>query len=199
MVVSDDRWDRLIVGLRKGDPQIVAEFCNSYGGLLQQVAENHLASRLRRRVEPEDVTQSVYRTFLRRVQAGEFQLPDSEALWRLLCVITLMKVRQQARFHFRKRRGIDREVPADSNPTDSDMPVFVPQAKGPTPAEAAELTDQLKFLLDCLDGQERRIVEIKLQDCTNDQVAAQLGCSERTVRRVLKNLQARLLQGFGMI
>ena len=38
---------------------------------------------------------------------------------------------------------------------------------------------------------ERQIVELKLQDYTNTEVAEQVGCSERTVRRILKRIQAR--------
>jgi len=199
LIPSDDRWDRLIRGLRENDPEIVSEFCRHYGRLLEQVAEAHLAPQLRRRVEPEDVTQSVCRTFLRRVQGGEFQLPDSDSLWRLLCVITVMKVRQQARFHHRQRRGIDREVAVDFNPCDSQIEPFTPADRTPTPGEAAELSDQLRSVLSCLSGEEQRIVELKLKDYTNDEVAHELRCSERTVRRVLHQLQSRLLQAFGMV
>jgi hypothetical protein len=43
-------------------------------------------------------------------------LSDAEALWRLLCVITLTKCRLMARFHGRERRGLDREEPLDGTP-----------------------------------------------------------------------------------
>jgi hypothetical protein len=39
---------------------------------------------------------------------------------------------------------------------------------------------------------ERRIVERKLQELTNDEMARRLHLPERTVRRTLKALQARL-------
>ena len=46
--------------------------------------------------------------------------------------------------------------------------------------------------MDSFSDEERRIVELKLQERTNDEVAALVGCSERTVRRILKNVQASL-------
>ena len=95
MAEGEERWTRLVRGLREGDPQIVEEFCEQYGALLQQLADKHLSEDLRRRVGPEDVVQSVCRTFLRRARAGEFELADSEGLWRLLCAITLTKVHEQ--------------------------------------------------------------------------------------------------------
>jgi len=55
---------------------------------------------------PEDLVQSACRTFLRRAQIGQFRLADSEELWRLLCAITLTKVREQTRFHMRQKRGL---------------------------------------------------------------------------------------------
>src|SRR5262249_56106846 len=82
MSEADDSWDRLIHGLRVGDAQAVREFCDRYGGLLEQLAERRLPTDVRRRVGPEDVVQSVCRTFLRRARAGEFQLGDTPAPWR---------------------------------------------------------------------------------------------------------------------
>src|SRR3954466_3897383 len=109
MAEDQDRWQQLIRGLREGDSRASHDFWEQYGGLLEQVANKHLTGGLRRRVGPEDVVQSACRTFLRRAKGGEFQLDDSDSLWRILCAITLTKIREQARFHMRQRRGLDQE------------------------------------------------------------------------------------------
>src|SRR5438445_10919068 len=132
MPEGEDRWQRLIQGLRSGDRLIVQEFCGQYGALLQRLAERHLSEGLRRRVGAEDVVQSAYRTFLRRAQAGEFQLADSEGLWRLLCAITLTKVRELARFHRRQKRGLDQEVPIEAAVGRASNAAFDPVAPGPS-------------------------------------------------------------------
>src|SRR5262249_14416558 len=163
-----------------------------YGGLLEQLAERRLPTDVRRRVGPEDVVQSVCRTFLRRARAGEFQLGDSAGLWRLLCAITLAKVREQARFHRRERRACEREAPLPTSSPDEAATRFEPIDPHPSPAEAAEFADQLQQLVATLEENERRLVDLKLQQCTNLEVAARLGCSERTVPRILKRVQARL-------
>jgi RNA polymerase sigma factor (sigma-70 family) len=188
---EQERWQRLIDGLRGGDRAVVQEFWDQYGGLLHALADKHLADAVRRRVGPEDVVQSACRTFLRRAQVGEFQLPDSEALWRLLCAITLTKVREQTRYHLRKKRGLDQEIHTAGS-SDDTSGGFQPVAQEPTPAEVAEFADQFQQLLAGLDDEERRVVDLKLQEFTHEEVAQQLGCSERTVRRVLKRVQARL-------
>src|SRR5688572_16762629 len=93
---DDQPWQEHIDGLRSGDSEATRKFCEEYGPALQAVAAKHLPAGLRRRVGADDVVQSACRTFLRRAQVGEFHLADSESLWRLLCAITLTKVKEQA-------------------------------------------------------------------------------------------------------
>ncbi len=193
---EEERWQHLIQGLRSGDRQVVAEFCELYGGMLQRLAEKHLPGAVRRRVGTEDVVQSACRTFLRRAKEGQFSIEDSEGLWRLLCAITLTKVREQARYHLRQKRGVNREVNLGPPPGDSSAGGFVPRDEQATPAEAAEFADQFQQLIASLDEEERQVVNLKLEECTNEEVAARMGVSERTVRRLLKRVQGRLANAF---
>jgi RNA polymerase sigma factor (sigma-70 family) len=191
-VDEQDRWQRLIQGLRSGNDQVVREFCEQYGDLLHRFAEKHLAAGVARRVGPEDVVQSACRTFLRRAQGGEFHIADGEGLWRLLCAITLTKVREQTRFHLRKKRGLDQEVRLAPPSGESSAAGFDAVDPHPNPAEAVEFADFLQQTLASLDPEERQVVDLKLQELTNEEVADRLGSSERTVRRILKRVQARL-------
>jgi RNA polymerase sigma factor (sigma-70 family) len=195
-MTDEERWQRLITGLRTGDRQVVHDFCQQYGSQLFRIAEKHLPGALKRRVGPEDVVQSACRTFLRRAQGGEFELEDSEGLWRLLCAITLTKVREQSRFHLRQKRGLDREVPLTPPGVDSGVSQFGPADAQASPAEAAEFADQFQRLLAGLDEEERQVIDLKLQECNNEEVAERLGISERTVRRIVKKLQGRLTAAF---
>lgn len=192
---EQENWERLVQGFRAGDQQIFQEFWNEYSPQLHKIAEKHLADKLRRRIGPEDVVQSACRTFFRRIQGGMLELSDSESLWRLLCAITLTKVREQARFHLRRKRGLDQEIQAASA-TDSSSEGFPFTAPGPSPAALAEFADQLQNLLASLDEEERQIVDLKLQEFTHEEVAQKLGLSERTVRRIFKRLQAKLARAF---
>jgi RNA polymerase sigma-70 factor (ECF subfamily) len=192
MTERSDSFDRIIRGLRDGDAQVAEEFWQQYGESLQRVADKRLPKGLRHRIAPEDVVQSVCRTFLRRAAEGQFQLSDSRGVWGLLCAITLTKVHEQSRFHLRKKRGVNMESPDAFSSSASSAGSAMPPDAAPSPAEAAEFADQFQHLLESLNTEERQIVELKLEDYTNDDVAARMGCSERTVRRVLKQLQVRL-------
>ena len=167
------------------------EFCEHYGAALERVANRNLQTRLRRRFDAQDVVQSAFRTFLRRASGGQFQLSDSESLWRLLCAITLTKVREQARLQLRQKRTPAREVRLKA---ESESVGVAPHAPGPTPAELVEFREQFEHIIASLDEDERRVVELKLEDCTQAEVAERLGTSERTVRRVLKRIETRFAE-----
>jgi RNA polymerase sigma-70 factor (ECF subfamily) len=189
---DDQRWQSWLARLSGGDELVIAEFWKEYNGRLQGLAAQHLKDGLKRRVDPEDVVQSACRTFLRRLQAGDFELESAENLWRLLCVITLAKVRTQARFHQRGKRSIEQEQPLDGRPDESRAPGFQAVQRGPAPDEAAVFADQLNHLLARLDEEERRVVQLKLEDRTNEEIAHAIQCSERTVRRILNRVRSRL-------
>src|SRR5262245_55758628 len=75
-------------GLRKGDPKTAEAVFHRYVNQLVRVAEQHLSRKLAGRLGGEDVVQSVFRTFFRRAEAGEFRIDSSSQLWRLLVRIT---------------------------------------------------------------------------------------------------------------
>jgi RNA polymerase sigma factor (sigma-70 family) len=131
---------------------------------------------------------------LRRARAGQFQLADSEALWRVLCAITLTKVREQIRFHLRHKRGLDQETNLGLDATNAGSFDLVDPA--PTPEQASAFADQFQRLLTGLTEEQRQLVDLKLQDCTNEEAAERMGCSERTVRRLLKGVQEQLARVF---
>lgn len=180
----------LIQGLRSGEQEALTAFWNHYGPMLERLADRNLARGLRRRFGPEDIVQSACRTFLRRAQAGEFEIDSSDGLWRLLCAITLTKLRQQARFHGRKKRDLRQEKHLDSINLQGRPKIPQVAAEASVPEEAVEFADQMQALIDSLEDKEREILELKLQQVDNEEIARRLGCAERTVRRRLQRIEA---------
>ena len=64
-----------------------------YAHRLRALAVRQTADDLKTRIDPEDIVQSVFRTFFRRVCRGEYSVPEAEQLWKLFLVISLNKVR----------------------------------------------------------------------------------------------------------
>lgn len=190
MPPEDSPWRRVLDGLRRGDEQIAADFYGQYGPLLERLAGRHLEAAMQRRFGADEVAHSVCRTFMRRMQGGEFEFDSEDRVWHLLCAITLAKTRKKAGFHLADKRGIRRE---ESSQVDTDGPDRAPVAGGPGPDEVAEFADELGHLLATLDEEERRIVCLKLERRTHAEIATAVGSSERTVRRLLKQIEQRLI------
>lgn len=191
---GEQEWKSWCRQLADGDNQVAADFWNRYGERLHRLAQKHLTGRLRQRLGPEDVVQSACRTFFRRIQEGEFTFEDSDSLWRLLCAITLTKVRMKARFHLRQKRSVGQERSIDTSSGDRHIPAQQLEAREPTVNELLEFEEQLENLLNGLDVEEQQLTELKLQQFTNHEIAQRMSCSERTVRRILKRVQSRLRQ-----
>jgi len=187
-------WADWVSKLAAGDANTVTDFWNEYGPRLQQLATKHLAVSMQRRVDADDVVQSACRTFLRRMQADEFSLADSESLWRLMCAITMTKLRWHVRFHKRQKRSVDQERHFESSGGEGFAAAQRITASAPTPDEAVAFAEQFEQLMVGMDEEEQTVVQLKLEQYTHEQIAERLGCSERTVRRIVKRIQSRLGQ-----
>jgi RNA polymerase sigma-70 factor (ECF subfamily) len=184
---APDAWQAFLARLRSGESAATRQFCDEFGPSLHKLAAAQMPDGLRRRVGAEDVVQSACRTFLRRARDRQFELADSQGLWQLMRAITVAKVREQARFHLRQRRGLQREAAA---PNDSGGNWHV-AGREPAPDAAVAFADELRHLLQALDGDERQVLKHKLAGRTNAEAAVALGMSERSVRRLLGRLRTR--------
>jgi RNA polymerase sigma factor (sigma-70 family) len=188
---DQEQLQRLIDGLRQGNSTCGREFFEQYGPLLNRLAQKHLASYLHRRVDPDDVVQSVCRTFLGHLQQGAYELSDSQSLFSLLCAITLNKVLKTARYYRAGKRDLRREVQAAPSAEDS-SPNFEAADREPPPDQAAEFADEFQRLLGALDDEERRILELKLEGRKTQEIAEAMHRTDRWVRKVLERLRSRL-------
>ena len=159
-------------------------------------ARSQLSPRLANRVDPEDVVQSVYRSFFAESRAGKYQLEHGGDLWQLLVTITLHKLANQANRLAAQKHSVSRERHFSSE--DSLLGIGAPVlARQPSPAEAVALADQLESTLRMLEPPQRRIVEMRLQGYILEEIAAALPCSLSTVRRVLRRFKEQVEQDGG--
>ena len=170
-------------GFRNGDDDAIGDFWATYQQRLVRIAEQHMADRLRRRVEADDVVQSVFRTFIRRARDGQFEFDNRDELLSLLATITLNKIRQQVRYHMRKKRGMDQEEYLDSL-----AEITRPE---PTPDEQAALSE-LEEHIRTMSEEEQQLIALRLENHTQREIAGIMGCSERTVRRLFQRIQKQL-------
>ena len=152
-----------------------------------ELARRQLPDRIRRRVDPEDVVQSVYRSFFRRLSAGEFGFEESHDVWRLLAVMTFRKARNQVKHHTRQQRDSFRETAYESTATHGQPGEPIDPA--PQPGDLTIMIDYLDQLLAELPARHHDVVTLRLEGFSTAEVATKLGISKRTVLRVLAHLQ----------
>jgi RNA polymerase sigma-70 factor, ECF subfamily len=186
VVAPDPSFNDLMTRLRAGDEHAARQVFHQYTSRLIALARSRLGSGLRQKVDPEDVLQSVYKSFFTRQARGQVEAADWDGLWSLLTVITLRKcARWVERFHTGMRH-LAAEVGPDSAAS------WEAVASDPTPDEAAMLTETVERLLEGLNGRERQMVTLALQGAEVAEIAAEVGRTRRTVQRVLARVKEQL-------
>jgi RNA polymerase sigma-70 factor (ECF subfamily) len=189
--MSDQSTPELVARWRQGDEQAAAELFRRYTGRLVALARSRLSDKLAQRCDPEDVVQSAYRSFFAQVREGRFDFEHGGDLWNFLVAVTLHKLHKQFRRNTALKRALEREQApsADGGAEDLLDRAFSGE---PSPLEAVALVDEVQRIMGTLAPLQRRMLELRLQGYSQEEVAAQTGRSEITVRRFLKQLRQDL-------
>jgi RNA polymerase sigma-70 factor, ECF subfamily len=189
-MTGQSSFDALLVRLHAGDDAAAEQVFRRFARQLIARARRHLDSVVLHKLEPEDVMQSVFKSFFTRHRNGQFHLESWNSIWGILSLITLRKCRNCTDYFYATRRDARRE----QRMQDSGSPVDAIEllADEPTPVEAAVLTDTLEQLMRGLEDRERTIVSLHLQGYTITEISARVDRAERTVRRVLERVRMRL-------
>lgn len=182
----------LIGRVRDGDEEAARDIYERFAPTLIAQAKRRLGGGLRPKLDPEDVVQSVYRSFFGRLGDGRLRPEEYDGLWGLLTVMTARKCLNRVAYDHAGCREVGREVPIDS---DADAPqgtVRDVPAPDPSPAEAAMLAETVQGLLLGLEDWQRELVKLHLQGYSQEEIGAKIGRADRTVRRVLERVRSRL-------
>jgi RNA polymerase sigma factor (sigma-70 family) len=159
-----------------------AEIYQTYGPKLLELARRQLSSKLSRRVDPEDILQSVFRSFFSRETPQE---PSAGELWGYLIQSTLNKVRRVGRRNSAKKRDQAREE-YGSNFEELTQPT-------PTICDIVIMSEELAWLQRQLCLAQRQCLELRLQGCDSAEIAEACQTTDRTIRRWLRGI-GELLQ-----
>jgi RNA polymerase sigma-70 factor (ECF subfamily) len=169
-----------------GQEEASTEIYQRYAKRLQALAASRTSRDLARRVDPEDIVQSVFRTFFRRAARGEYEVPDDEELWGLFLTIALNKVRalgvhhRAAKRDVRATRGGDAlEDAIQAHPVGDEMAL-------------ATLRMVIDEVLSASPPAHRRMVELRIEGYEVAEIARTVERSMRSVERVLQGFRQRL-------
>ena len=176
--------------LYSNDDVAAEELFGRFTHQLIALAMRHVNAALRHKVDPEDVVQSVYKSFFVRYGDGKLDVVNWNSLWGLLTLITVRKCAERASYYHAGCRDAALEVSSPRDNEAAPSPEFF--SREPTPLEAAVLNETVEQLLSTLDGDEKPILEMSLQGFTTREISERLGRAERTIRLLREGVRHRL-------
>lgn len=176
----------LIDRLQQGRPGHFAEtVVERFTARLAALTAKKMTARLQQRVAPEDVIQSVFATFFRRMGDGQFELRDWDSLWSLLARIAVWRICKHSEYHGAARRAINKEVSLE--------PGLDLLQREPSPNDVLVAEELQKQLLESLAERYRPIVLQILGGATHEAIVEDLHTSLSTVERVHRRARETLL------
>jgi len=176
----------LLRRFRRGSQDAATQLYLRYAQRLRSLVRARCSPQLARRVEPDDIVQSIFRRFFRRVSRGDYDVPPGEELWGLFLVIALNKIRSEEAFHRADKRDVRLAATGESP-----QHLLETQPAGDDGAFAVlQLT--IDDVLEALPPQSRLMIELHIQGYDVADIARRTGRSKRTVERNLQEFRARL-------
>ena len=177
--------------LEGGDAAAAQRLWERYFDRLVRLARAKLGAMPRGAADEEDVALSAFHSFCQGAARGRFpRLDDRDNLWRLLVTITARKALDQVRRQARQKRGGGRVLvgSAQAGGEDDTDGAGLEQVVGqePTPQFAAMVADECRRLLAALDDETlRQVALLRMEGYSDQEIAARVDCSLRTVSRKL--------------
>lgn len=191
MAIEDGSNAELLKLWKSGNQQAARVLVDRYMLRLTALAQSRLSRLLARRLDAEDIVLSAWRSFFVAANRSRLQIADDDNLWPLLATLTLRKLHRQTQRQMADRRNTAREMSLND---DDDWQELV--SREPAPDDAAQLTNDLEALLARLEPTDREIMMYRLQGDELEAIAAQMKCSERTVRRAMQRIRTQVADYF---
>lgn len=176
----------LLERFRAGDQDAALHLYYRYADRLLRLASKETSQDLAIRFDPEDIVQSVFRTFFRRASNGQYEAPEGDELWKLLLVIALNKVRSKGAFHRSGKRDIRKTQSLHSIQHDIDC----------ESEEVARsiLKLSLEEIIERQPESHRDVLRARMSGLDVQSIADRTKKSKRTVERVLQSFRNELLK-----
>lgn len=170
--------------LREGEADAAEFIWERYFARVLQLAHYQLQGLPDRTNHAEDVALSTLNALCQAVQHGRLDnVLDRHGLWRVLLTCTLNRARnlRSAELRF-KRGGTDSSTLRATDP----HRLAIATDHEPSPAEAAELADELRYLMERLDRADpshslKQVALLKLEGYTIVEIARLQNCARKTV------------------
>ncbi len=178
--VPSDR--SLLRRLRAGSDDAATQLYLRYARRLQALARANASRDLAAVFDPDDVVQSVFRTFFRRAAQGHYDVPDGEDLWKLLLVMGLNKIRSVGAFHRAAKRDVRALGGSDA------LAMALARSDDSDESSLVLLRMVIDEVLEGLTPVHRQILNMRIEGHEVAAIAEQVGRSKRSVERILQGV-----------
>ena len=177
----------LVRRFRLGSQDAAAHLYLRYAERLRALAKGRVTASLATRVDPDDIVQSVFRSFFQAAMKGFYDVPAGEELWKILMVIALNKIRNQRDFHLAAKRDARRTLNGEC---------FDHSGKDLEKESEMFLRLVIAEALETLPAAHRGMVQLRIEGYDVAQIAEKMGRSKRTTERILQEARTKLYATF---
>jgi RNA polymerase sigma-70 factor (ECF subfamily) len=184
--LREDATDRsLLKWVQHGSEDAATQLYGRYAHRLRALVRENCSVELARRVDAEDIVQSVFRSFFEAASQGCYTVPAGEDLWKLLLVTALNKIRAKGTYHRAAKRDVRLTRSIDG----------IDEARETSRSKQGELPF-LQVLIDealeHLPPPHQEMVRLRIEGYGVAEIAARTGRAKRSVERLLQESRKRL-------
>lgn len=183
----DAELNALLERASTGEESAIAEMIRRFEPEIRLIARRQLSAPLRPYVDSMDLVQAVHQDLLMGLRGGRFEFSTKGHLFAFATLL----VRRKSAHLWRKHRRQQRQSGARPAP-DGLADVILTLQDNDDPGFHAGQRDEIEFVLDQLDPDDRELITLRLEGYSTAEVARQLGLNPDVTRVRLSRLRQRL-------
>jgi RNA polymerase sigma-70 factor (ECF subfamily) len=190
--MDDDDLAGLIARVKAGDADAIRDLIHRFERDVRTIVRVRLPQSLRSQFDSMDFVQAVWQSVLTKDGEDLGRFTNARHFRGFLAGVARNKVFEEHRRRTRTRKyNLKREEPLYVRRGDRELPREVP-APDPTPSQDAQAHDRFAQLVAGRSPQEAEVVELRRRGLTFEEIAAQTGLNERSVRRIIEAIRQRM-------
>lgn len=178
---NESKFEQLIRRLSLGSDEAAWELIETYGDHIRAVVRRRLNPHLRTRYDSDDFIQAVWLSFVRNPPNPK-KFDGSDGFLKWLLRLASNKVIDEVR----RLRTVKHDP--KSQPLEEEVEMQAVGRSRATPSQVAIARESWGDLTRRLNDRDRRIIELRIAGETFREIAEELGCNEKTARRVVDAL-----------
>ncbi|SIO24413.1 RNA polymerase sigma-70 factor, ECF subfamily [Singulisphaera sp. GP187] len=191
MDVTNENLGHLIDQAKAGDQDAIQSL-QRFENDIRMMVRVRLPRPLRSQFDSMDFVQDVWHSFFRIFNHDPERFAQVRDLRGYLAGVARNKVVEEYRRRsLTQKYDVEREEPLYIRRGNRDIPREL-IASDPTPSQDAQARERLDQLLEGRSPREAEVIELRRQGLTFEEIAAQTGLHERTVRRVIETIRRRM-------